>query len=97
MEQDDRRILLERMGTFFILVGLGLLLLFVASDLGEATYFRYFFFGTASMAVGWFLRRAGAPPPKPSQRFAALRRAMEKQREAQEKKIAELKAKQQKK
>jgi len=96
MEQDDRKILLSRMGTFFLLIGVGLMILFVASDMGEVTHFGYFFLSLAAFGLGAILKRASAPPPKPSQRFAGLRRMMEKQREAREKKEAERKAKQKK-
>lgn len=65
MDNDN---IIPRMGTFFLIIGLGLIILFVASDLAETVYFDLFFTGVLSAGLGLYLRRRVAPPP-PSGRF----------------------------
>jgi hypothetical protein len=96
MGEDDRKILISRMGTFFLLMGLGFMILFVASDLGDETSFSYFFLGLLCLGLGWFFKRVSAPPPKPSQRFSWLRNYMQQRRENKAKREAERKARFQK-
>jgi hypothetical protein len=61
-----------RIGTFFILLGVGVFILFVASDYANQTNFDYLFWAVLSVTVGIMLRRR-KPPPPPSGRFAYLR------------------------
>lgn len=58
-----------RMGTFFVVMGAGIFLLFVISDVSERVDFDYFFISIILFAVGYYFRRSKAPPP-PSGRFA---------------------------
>lgn len=62
-----------RIGTFFILIGVGIFILFVASDYANQTNFDYLFWAVLSVTVGILLRRR-KPPPPPSGRFSYLRR-----------------------
>lgn len=62
-----------RIGTFCIVLGVGILILFVASDYAGNANFDYLFWAVLSMTVGILLRRRKAPPP-PSERFSSLRR-----------------------
>ena len=63
---------LVRIGTFFILIGIGILVLFIASDSAGAANFDYLFWGVSCMMVGWFLRKR-REPPAPADRFGLLR------------------------
>ena len=90
MDDDgDRKAFLSRIGTFFVLLGLGLLVLFIASDIGVETFFRYFFLGLLMLGIGFLFKRAGAVPRPPSTRFESLRRMRQKQIESKTKKTNE--------
>lgn len=52
-----------RMGTFFVVMGAGIFLLFVISDVSERVDFDYFFISIILFAVGYYFRRSKAPPP----------------------------------
>ncbi len=62
-----------RIGTFLILVGIGMLILFVASNSANQPNFDYLFWAVLAVTVGLMLRRRKAPPPR-SNRFESLRR-----------------------
>ncbi len=62
-----------RVGTFLVLVGIGMLILFVASNSANQANFDYLFWAVLAVTVGLMLRRRKAPPP-PSGRFESLRR-----------------------
>jgi flagellar biosynthesis component FlhA len=74
---------LIRIGTFFTLIGVGLIILFAATYLGNAPDFKYFFLGLISMFIGWRLSKRKAPPP-PSGRFATVRKMQERSKKRQE-------------
>jgi hypothetical protein len=67
MDNDDP--IEVRMGTFFVVIGGGVFLLFVLSDVADKVDFDYFFISLILFAVGYYFRRTKAPPP-PSGRFA---------------------------
>jgi hypothetical protein len=62
-----------RIGTFCILIGVGILILFAASDYAGSTNFDLLFWAVFSMTLGILLRRRRAPSPD-SGRFASLRK-----------------------
>jgi cytochrome b len=94
MEQGPSMV--ARVGTFFLLVGTFFTILFVASDMGETTNFGYFFLGLLGLVLGWGLkRRAAQSLPKTSNRFAGIRKLIQKWREAKAKREEAKKAKQQ--
>jgi hypothetical protein len=64
---------LIRIGTFFILVGIGIFLIFIASDGAGAANFDYLFWAMLSVIVGFILRRR-REPRAPADRFTVLRR-----------------------
>jgi hypothetical protein len=64
---------LVRVGTFLILLGMGMLILFIASDYAKQSNFDYLFWAVLAVTVGFMLRRRKAPPP-PSGRFESLRK-----------------------
>jgi hypothetical protein len=65
-----------RVGTFFILIGVGIFILFVASDYANQTNFDYLFWAVLSVTIGILLRRR-KPAPPPSERFSYLRNRMQ--------------------
>jgi multisubunit Na+/H+ antiporter MnhG subunit len=65
----------NRIGTFFILLGLLLVALFVYSDLAKAPTCNLLLFGGISLALGIFLwLRNPAPPHQESGRFGILKK-----------------------
>ncbi len=74
-----------RVGTFFIVVGVGIFILFVASDYANQTNFDYLFWAVLSVTVGILLRRRKSPPP-PSGRFSYLRKMREGHKKHEEEK-----------
>jgi hypothetical protein len=70
MEDDP---LVVRVGTFFIVIGLGIFILFVASDMAEKPEFDYLFIAMLLIGIGWMFRRKKAPPPS-ADRFSYFRR-----------------------
>jgi hypothetical protein len=69
-----------RIGTFFILVGIGLILIFVVSQTDGRADFGYLLASLISFALGFWLRRRRQPPP-PSARFSSLKKSREKSRQ----------------
>jgi hypothetical protein len=65
--------LIPRFGTFFILVGLVFLCLFVFSSMGHDTNVIYLFLSIVSFLAGFSLRRK--KPVNESGRFGMVRRA----------------------
>ena len=87
MDNDDPVIV--RVGTFFFVMGGGVFVLFVVSDLAERADFDYLFLSVLLMGIGWIFRRGKAPPPSAG-RFAWWRNRRE---EAKKKKQAKQEAK----
>jgi len=65
--------LLNRVGTFLILIGVGSLVLFIASAGTGAANFDYLFWSMLTFIIGVFLHRR-KPPAAPSKRFQVLKR-----------------------
>lgn len=65
-----------RIGTFFLLIGVGVFILFVASDYAGKTNFDYLFWSVLAVTVGLMLRRR-RPPRPPSDRFSYVRKLRE--------------------
>ncbi len=70
--------LIPRIGTFFGLLGWGLLILFVGSEFSREANFNYFFMGLLALFIGHQFRRRA--PRQDSGRFGAIRRAREQSR-----------------
>ncbi|MBK7451504.1 MAG: hypothetical protein IPJ47_19695 [Anaerolineales bacterium] len=77
MENDDP--IEVRMGTFFVVMGGGVFLLFIMSDVADKVDFDYFFVAMILFAVGYYFRRKKAPPP-PSGRFTWFKGYWQKMR-----------------
>jgi hypothetical protein len=74
-----------RIGTFFLLIGAYLFIMFLASDFAHQTNFDYLFLALMAIVAGWMMQRKKAPPP-PSGRFGYFRRMRENaDRKAEEK------------
>lgn len=74
MENEDPLII--RVGTFFMVMGGGMFILFVTSDIAEQVDFDYLFIAMLLIFIGWNFRRKKTPPP-PAGRFSALRKMRE--------------------
>jgi len=64
--------IVPRIGTYFYLLGAALMILFIASDLGETPEFDLCFGSLILIGIGWTLRRR-ATRPEPSGRFRIIR------------------------
>jgi hypothetical protein len=70
----DDAMLINRIGTFFVLMGLGLIGMFVLSDIAKAPTCNLLIFGAISLGLGVFLwMRDPTPPPQQTGRFRILR------------------------
>ncbi len=87
---DERNDFINRIGTFFVLLGTFLMVVFVATDLAQQANFSFFFSSIPLLFLGWYFKHISAPPPAQSsaQRFAWLRKMMQKQKEAKAKREA---------
>ena len=77
----ERNSFISRIGTFFILLGVLALVIFIASDVGQETYFGFFFFAAILFITGFVFKRMGAEPTPPSKRFEAIRKMQQQRRE----------------
>ena len=83
----NRKELLHRIGTFFIIVGIGLLAFFLLSEAARQVAFEYFCWSVLLLVVGSVFRGQFKRPVTPSGRFSLVRRLMPKaKKEAQDKK-----------
>ena len=87
MDEDDP--IIVRVGTFFFVMGGGVFVLFVVSDLADKADFDYLFLSVLLMGIGWFFRRGKAPPPSAG-RFSWWKK---KREEAKKKRQAKQEAK----
>lgn len=62
-----------RMGTFFVLIGVGIFILFIASEFSGNANFDYLFWSVLCVAVGFMMRRR-KPPKPPTDRFSYVRK-----------------------
>jgi hypothetical protein len=75
--------LLPRIGTFFILIGLGLMILFVGSVIGNNSNILYLLLAIVTLFLGLLFRRR-RKPHVPTTRFGAVRKAQEQGRKRRE-------------
>jgi hypothetical protein len=75
-----------RVGTFFVLVGIGLMIFFMLSDAADTPRLSYFCWGTILLSLGLiFQSRFKRPPRPPSGRFSVLQRLKRKPKEEKKK------------
>jgi hypothetical protein len=82
MDMENRPV--ARIGSFFILLGSLLLILFVSSVISKGYNVLYLLLGVVALFLGFSLRRRAAPPPIPSTRFSTIRKIQERSRKRQE-------------
>ena len=82
----DRRELLYRMGTFFLLVGIGLLVFFFLSEAAQQVTFEYFCWSLLLIILGFIFRGQFRKATPASGRFSLVKRLMPKSKKDQEKK-----------
>jgi hypothetical protein len=70
--------LIYRLGTFFLLVGTGLVVLFILSEAAQKTTFSYFCWGTILLVVGFAFRAQYKRSIPQSGRFSIFRRLKSK-------------------
>ncbi len=69
----DRKEFLARIGTFFLLVGIGLLVFFVLSEAAKKVTFDFFCWGLVLVIVGIIFRNQFKRTVPPSGRFSILK------------------------
>lgn len=73
----------SRVGTFFILVGIGMMVFFMLSDAADTPRLGYFCWGTVLLSLGFvFQARFKRPAGPPTGRFSVLQRLKRKPKEA---------------
>jgi hypothetical protein len=77
--------LIYRVGTFFLLVGTGLLIFFMLSEAADQPMFSYFCWSMILLVVGFLFRAQYKKTVAPSGRFSILRRLRPKPKEEQKK------------
>ena len=85
MDDNDDPVIV-RVGMFFLIIGGGVFVLFVASDLADKADFDYFFMAVLLIAIGWMFRRKKAPPPSAG-RFSYIKNFRENARKRREEKF----------
>lgn len=74
----DRKEVLHRIGTFFLLVGIGLLVFFMLSEAAQQVTFSYFCWSLILMILGLVFRGQFKKNVSPSGRFSLVKRLMPK-------------------
>lgn len=64
----------KRMGTFFLVIGVALLVLFFASDYQDEPSWPYLLVGAGSFGLGLMLSMRGRESREPVERFRLMRR-----------------------
>ena len=82
----DYRDLIYRVGTFFLLVGIGLVVLFLLSEAAQQVTFGYFCLGTIFLVIGFMFRAQYKRSVQPSGRFRLLKMLTPKSKEDKGKK-----------
>jgi hypothetical protein len=74
-----RNHLLSRLGSFFVLIGIGLLILFIGSLFAREFSILYFLSSAVTLSIGSLLHRA--VPKTASTRFSSIRRLSQRSRQ----------------
>ena len=82
----DRKEVVHRIGTFFIIVGIGLLAFFLLSEAARQIAFEYFCWSVLLLVVGFLFRGQFKRSVAPSGRFSLVKRMMPKAKKEAEKK-----------
>jgi hypothetical protein len=84
-QQHDPKELIYRVGTFFLLVGIGLMVLFIISEAAKKPAFSYFCWGAIVLAAGFIFRAQYKRAVQSSGRFSILKRLKPKPKEEKKK------------
>ncbi len=76
--QYDRKELIARIGTFFLLVGIGLLVFFFLSEAAKKVAFDYFCWGLVLLIIGFVFRGQFKKATPASGRFSLVKSLMPK-------------------
>ena len=82
----DRKEFLYRVGTFFLLVGIGLFVFFILSESAGDPVLSYFCWGTVLLVVAFVFRAQYKKGYKPSGRFSVIQKFKRKPKEDKGKK-----------
>ena len=82
----NRKEVLHRIGTFFIIVGIGMLVFFLLSEAASQVVFEYFCWSVILLVIGFVFRGQFKKQVTPSGRFSLVRKLMPKSKKDQEKK-----------
>jgi hypothetical protein len=73
-EGSNRKELIARIGTFFLLLGIGLIIFFVLSEAAQAVNFGYFCSGIIVLILGFVFRAQFKKETPSSGRFSLVKR-----------------------
>lgn len=73
-EQYNSKEIIHRVGTFFLIIGIGLLLIFLLSEAGGETAFQYFCGSILLIVMGFLFRAQYKRSVTPSGRFGVIKR-----------------------
>jgi hypothetical protein len=82
----ERKEIIYRIGTFFLMVGFGLIGFFVFSDAARQVSFNYLCWGLIILILGMFFRAQYRKSVKASGRFNLVRKLMPKSKKEAQKK-----------
>ena len=83
----NRKEVIHRIGTFFIILGIGLLAFFLLSEAAQQVTFEYFCWSVLLLVIGFVFRGRFKRSVSPSGRFSLVKRLMPKaKQEAKDKK-----------
>lgn len=82
----DRKEVIHRIGTFFLLVGIGLLVFFLISEAAKQVTFNYLCWGLILLVLGFVLRSQLKRTVTPSGRFSIVRKMIPKAKKEAERK-----------
>ena len=80
----DRKEIIHRIGTFLLLIGIGLFVLFMASEAAKSVTFSYFCWSLVLIIFGFVLRGQFKRKVTPSGRFSIVKRLMPKAKKEQQ-------------
>jgi hypothetical protein len=82
----DRKEFLARLGTFFVLVGIGMMVFFILSESAKQPMLSYFCWGTVLLTFGFIFKgQFKKPAGPPHGRFSIFKRLKPKPKEEKKK------------
>lgn len=85
-QPSDREELIARIGTFFVLVGIGMMVFFILSEAAKDPTLSYFCWGTVLLTLGFVFRgQFKKPAGPPHGRFSIFKRLKPKPKEEKKK------------